>query len=78
MLFAALAGPDFAWQAVHGWPNLEVFRVLQGDAWKNRVQYWPGQVLYTSILLVPLWVSGIRWALRDKSAAGRWASRRCS
>jgi 4-amino-4-deoxy-L-arabinose transferase-like glycosyltransferase len=65
VLFAALAWPDFAWQAAHGWPNLEVFHALQGDAWKNRVQYWPGQVLYTSILLVPLWFGGIRWALRD-------------
>ena len=64
VLFAALAAPDFAWQATHGWPNLAVFHVLQGDAWPNRVQYWPGQVLYTSILLVPLWVRGIRWALR--------------
>jgi len=64
VLFAALAAPDFAWQATHGWPNLAVFHVLQGDAWQNRVQYWPGQVLYTSILLAPLWVRGIRWALR--------------
>jgi 4-amino-4-deoxy-L-arabinose transferase-like glycosyltransferase len=64
MLFAALAAPDFIWQAAHGWPNLAVFHALQGDAWKNRAQYWPGQVLYTSILLVPLWVRGIRWALR--------------
>jgi 4-amino-4-deoxy-L-arabinose transferase-like glycosyltransferase len=65
LLFAALAWPDFAWQAAHGWPNLAVFHALQGDAWRNRVQYWPGQVLYTSIVLVPLWAGGIRWALRD-------------
>jgi 4-amino-4-deoxy-L-arabinose transferase-like glycosyltransferase len=64
LLFAALAAPDFAWQAAHGWPNLAVFHVLQGDAWQNRAVYWPGQVVYTSILLVPLWASGIRWALR--------------
>ena len=59
-----LAAPDFVWQAAHGWPNLAVFHALQGDAWQNRAQYWPLQVLYTSILLVPLWVRGIRWALR--------------
>ena len=23
VLFAALAAPDFAWQAAHGWPNLD-------------------------------------------------------
>ena len=63
-LFVVLAAPDFAWQAAHGWPNLAVFHALQGDAWKNRALYWPGQVVYTSILLVPLWLCGIRWALR--------------
>ena len=63
-VFATLAAPDVLWQAAHGWPNLAVFRVLQGDAWQNRAQYWPLQVVYTSILLVPLWVRGIRWALR--------------
>jgi 4-amino-4-deoxy-L-arabinose transferase-like glycosyltransferase len=66
VLFLALAAPDFAWQATHGWPNLDVFRALQGDAWHNRIQYWPLQVLYTSIVLVPLWAGGIRWALRDR------------
>jgi hypothetical protein len=65
VLFAALAAPDFAWQAAHGWPNFDVFHALQGDAWKNRLNYWPGQVLYTSIVLVPLWVRGLLWALRS-------------
>jgi len=31
----------------------------------ERAQYWPGQVLYTSIVLVPLWVRGAAWALRS-------------
>jgi hypothetical protein len=65
VFFVALAAPDFAWQAAHGWPNLEVFRHLQQDAWKNRANYWPGQVLYTSIVLAPLWVRGIVYAWRD-------------
>jgi 4-amino-4-deoxy-L-arabinose transferase-like glycosyltransferase len=64
-LAAVLAAPDFAWQAVHGWPNFTVFHALQGDAWKNRLNYWPGQALYTSIVLVPLWVRGAAWALRS-------------
>jgi len=29
------------------------------------VQYWPGQVLYTSIVLVPLWAGGAVWAIRN-------------
>lgn len=65
VLCAALAAPDFGWQAAHGWPNFDVFRALQGDAWKNRLNYWPGQALYTSIVLVPLWVRGLAWALRS-------------
>jgi hypothetical protein len=65
VLFAALAAPDFAWQAAHGWPNFAVFHALQQAAWQNRANYWPGQVLYTSIVLVPLWVRGAAWALRS-------------
>jgi 4-amino-4-deoxy-L-arabinose transferase-like glycosyltransferase len=65
VLALALAAPDFCWQAVHGWPNLDVFRALQHDAWANRANYWPGQVLYTSIILVPLWVRGAVWSLRS-------------
>ena len=65
LVFAALAAPDFGWQALHGWPNLAVFHQLQGDAGHNRVVYWPAQVLYTSIALVPLWAGGLVWALRD-------------
>jgi 4-amino-4-deoxy-L-arabinose transferase-like glycosyltransferase len=65
VLFAVLAAPDFVWQALHGWPNIAVFGHLQQQAWQNRVLYWPIQVVYTSIVLVPLWVGGIGWALRD-------------
>jgi 4-amino-4-deoxy-L-arabinose transferase-like glycosyltransferase len=66
LLFVLFGSPDFVWQALHGWPNLDVFRALSGDAGKNRVLYWPLQVVYTSIVLVPLWVGGLRWALRDR------------
>ena len=65
VLFAVVAAPDFVWQALHGWPNFDVFRHLQQQAWQNRLLYWPIQVVYTSIVLVPLWIGGIAWALRD-------------
>jgi 4-amino-4-deoxy-L-arabinose transferase-like glycosyltransferase len=65
VLFAVLAAPDFVWQALHGWPNFAVFSHLQQQAWQNRELYWLNQVLYTSIVTVPLWVGGIVWALRD-------------
>jgi len=69
VLAAALAAPDLIWQAAHGWPSLEVFRVLQGQAGHNRATYWAAQVLYTGPVLVPVWVAGLIWSLR--SAAGR-------
>jgi 4-amino-4-deoxy-L-arabinose transferase-like glycosyltransferase len=65
VLFAVLAAPDLVWQALHGWPNFAVFGHLDQQAWANRALYWPIQVLYTSVVLVPLWVAGIAWALRD-------------
>ena len=62
---AVCAAPDFAWQAAHGWPNFAVFHALQQDAWKNRANYWPDQILYTSIVLAPLWIRGAAWSLRS-------------
>jgi 4-amino-4-deoxy-L-arabinose transferase-like glycosyltransferase len=64
-----IAAPDVAWQALHGWPNLQVFHSLQGSAWHNRATYWPAQVLYTGLALTPLWIIGLAWSLRSK--AGR-------
>jgi 4-amino-4-deoxy-L-arabinose transferase-like glycosyltransferase len=60
-----LSAPDIIWQAVHGVPNIAVFRHLQTHAWELRLVYWPAQVLYTSIVLAPLWVRGLRRLLRD-------------
>jgi len=65
LIFAMLAAPDFVWQALHGWPNVAVFHHLQDAAWQNRALYWPLQAAYTSVVLVPLWVGGIAWTLRD-------------
>jgi hypothetical protein len=62
---ALLASPDFVWQAMHGWPNFAVFSRLQQDAWANRASFWPDQILYTTIVLVPLWIRGAVWSLRS-------------
>jgi hypothetical protein len=61
----ALIAPDIVWQAVHGLPNIGVYRHLQQAAWQLRIIYWPAQVFYTSIVLAPLWVRGLRQLLRD-------------
>jgi hypothetical protein len=68
VIAAALAAPDVIWQAAHGWPNLEVFRALQGQAGHNRAVYWLGQVLYTGPVLTPVWIAGLIWSLRSAAA----------
>jgi hypothetical protein len=68
LIAAALAAPDLIWQAAHGWPGLEVFRALQSEAGHNRLVYWPAQILYTGVVLTPLWVAGAAWSLRSAAA----------
>jgi hypothetical protein len=68
VIAAALAAPDVIWQAAHGWPNLDVFRALQGQAGHNRATYWIGQVLYTGPALTPVWIAGLIWSLRSAQA----------
>jgi Dolichyl-phosphate-mannose-protein mannosyltransferase len=68
LIAAALAAPDVIWQAAHGWPNLDVFRALQGQAGHNRATYWLGQVLFTGPVLTPVWIAGLIWSLRSAAA----------
>src|SRR6266704_2435370 len=68
LIAAALAAPDVIWQAAHGWPDLDVFRVLQTEAGHNRLVYWPGQILYIGPVLTPVWVGGAVWSLRSAAA----------
>jgi hypothetical protein len=68
LLAAALAAPDLVWQAMHGWPNLEVFRALQTQAGANRISYWPAQIFFTGPALTPIWVAGLVWSLRNRVA----------
>jgi hypothetical protein len=68
IIAAALAAPDVIWQAAHGWPNFAVFRSLQGSAGHNRAVFWPAQVLYTGLVLTPVWMAGLAWSLRSRAA----------
>src|SRR5215472_416064 len=63
-----IAIPDVIWQAANGWPNLDVFRVLQTQAGHNQATYWPAQVLFTGFALTPIWVAGLTWCLRSERA----------
>src|SRR5271157_382802 len=68
LIAAVLAAPDVVWQAAHGWPGLDVFRALQSEAGHNRAVYWPAQILYTGVVLTPVWVAGAVWSLRSAAA----------
>jgi hypothetical protein len=68
LIAVALAAPDLVWQATHGWPGLDVFRALQTEAGHNRAVYWPAQILYTGVMLTPVWVGGVIWSLRSAAA----------
>ena len=68
LIAAALAAPDLIWQAAHGWPGLDVFRTLHTAAGHNRATFWPAQVLYTGVVLTPVWVTGAVWSLRSAAA----------
>jgi Dolichyl-phosphate-mannose-protein mannosyltransferase len=66
VIAGVLACPDVIWQAMHGWPNLAVFRVLQTQAGHNRAVFWPGQILFTGLALTPIWIAGLIWTLRSE------------
>jgi hypothetical protein len=68
VLAAALAAPDVMWQAMHGWPGIEVFHALHGQAGHNRLVFWPGQIVFTGLVLTPIWVTGLVWTLRSPRA----------
>src|SRR5579863_2345302 len=68
LIAAALAAPDLIWQAAHGWPSIDVFRALQGQAGHNRAVYWLAQVRYTGPVLAPVWVTGAVWSVRSPTA----------
>jgi Dolichyl-phosphate-mannose-protein mannosyltransferase len=68
VIAAALAAPDLVWQAMHGWPELDVFRALDGAAGHNRAVFWLGQVLYAGPVLTLVWVGGAIWSLRSVEA----------
>ena len=68
-----LVAPNLLWQAVHGWPMIDV---LRGDAahrhafatglqleyrnlWNNAIAFASEQMLYTNPVATPLWIAGL-------------------
>jgi 4-amino-4-deoxy-L-arabinose transferase-like glycosyltransferase len=61
--------PNLAWQAAHGFPQLEMARVIaarSGD--QNRSELILLQVLFAGPLLFPVFVAGLWWLLRSNEA----------
>ena len=69
VIAAALALPDLVWQAANGWPAFDVFAALQQSAGHNRANYWIAQIIYTGLVLTPVWIAGLVWTLRNPAGA---------
>ena len=62
--------PNIVWQAAHGWPQLEMARVIaarSGD--ENRSTLILLQIIFAGPLLFPISVAGAWWLLRSPKAA---------
>jgi Dolichyl-phosphate-mannose-protein mannosyltransferase len=62
LIAVALAVPDFWWQASHGWPTIAMTRSLNHEnGGLGNVPNWiVGQVLMTSVVLIGVWVLGLK------------------
>lgn len=64
-----IAAPNLLWQATHGWPQVEMARVLSRRlAAEDRLTLLPLQVLLVGPAFVFVVVEGVRWLLRDTGA----------
>ena len=67
VLALAIAAPNVLWQAQHGWPQLEMARVLSdrdGGALGSLAQL-PLLVVALNLFLAPLWIAGAVRLFRD-------------
>lgn len=73
LAFAVVLGaPYVVWQALNGWPQLEMARAIAGEgggtAGGGRLGFLPFQLLLVSPVLVPVWVAGLVRLLRTPAA----------
>lgn len=68
LLAVLVASPYLVWQAVHGWPMVEVAATISRDMSENTgpLMYLPEQVLTMNPLLLPVWAAGLWWLLRSR------------
>jgi hypothetical protein len=78
LIAAAFTIPDVWWQAHNGWPTFAMTRELnrENGGAGNIVTWVVSQLLITSIVLVPVWIAGLRhlWnSRRPEQRALVWA-----
>jgi 4-amino-4-deoxy-L-arabinose transferase-like glycosyltransferase len=73
LIAGAIASPYLAWQAGHGWPQLEIFADLRAEngGLGAGLAFIPLQVPMTNPFLTPVWVLGLLWLLRSPDGR-RW------
>ena len=65
-----LFAPWIAWQASHGWPQIDVSRSIASGGSTSSQPWWtivPFQVLVIDPLLAPVWIAGLVRLFRDPS-----------
>lgn len=69
VLAAAIWAPNVAWQATHGWPQLEMTAVIRDDAdWGGRAGLLPFQALFYGFAVLLVWAPGLWRLLRSPDA----------
>ncbi|MCD0447026.1 glycosyltransferase family 39 protein [Glycomyces sp. A-F 0318] len=64
-LALAIGSPNLVYQAVNGWPQLEMASAIaEGDGAENRVLLLPFQFVLLGTFLVPVWIAGVAALLR--------------
>lgn len=62
----ALAAPYVVWQQQHGWPQITVAGNIAGSQEGGRAGFFPFQLVMVSVVLVPVWVAGLRAPFRRR------------
>jgi 4-amino-4-deoxy-L-arabinose transferase-like glycosyltransferase len=70
----ALWAPNLAWQAAHGFPQLQLSAAIAAGSSGTSAPWWallPYQLVLVSPLLAPIWLIGL-WRLATDPALGTW------
>jgi 4-amino-4-deoxy-L-arabinose transferase-like glycosyltransferase len=74
LIALALWAPNLAWQAAHGFPQLQLSAAIAAGSSGTSAPWWaflPYQLVLVSPLLAPIWLIGL-WRLATDPALGTW------